>query len=453
MPDVEPKTDVLLQTEEAACHFHCRAFTGVPAARRSWITIVSSGSDQGRQYVRELASELEAVLSASSPEVASKPEACPCNPSELDAAQYPGVRKVLVVVGSQDQPIQDQAWFDKWYSDEHDGAVMTVLPPGRYEELVVEAIHGNPDHLLNRINAARWEKKIREVLPALLARADITTASTRVFISYRRLETLPLALQLFDRLTHEGFDVFLDRFSIQFGYDFQRRLNQELEDKSMVILLESKGLKDSKWTQHEVDFAKRNRLGLLAVRMPDVSPADLMASISKRLSPAASEFDGKVTQVPTEKKGVLVDQWPPLKKDALDSVVSELKQAHAEALFSRRHRLRGDIVQALLQEGLQTKYESSGPLRITDEGKSHLLWPTTRPFEVEDFRELHTAHAASNPPAGSRALLVGPKAAQEPDRLARLEWLCTVTACVAFDEGNLAEFARRVAKGEWNEER
>ena len=77
-----------------------------------------------------------------------------------------------------------------------------------------------------------------------MSRADITTEITRIFISYRRLETLPVALQLFDRLTHEGFDVFLDRFSIPPGYDFQRRLNQELEDKSMVILLESGSLKD-----------------------------------------------------------------------------------------------------------------------------------------------------------------------------------------------------------------
>jgi TIR domain len=102
---------------------------------------------------------------------------------------------------------------------------------------------------------------IRDAAPSLLSRADVTSSESLIFISYRRLETLPFALQLFDRLTHEGFEVFLDRFSIPPGFDFQRRLTRELEDKSMVLLLESTGVKDSKWIQHEIDFAKRTRLG------------------------------------------------------------------------------------------------------------------------------------------------------------------------------------------------
>jgi MTH538 TIR-like domain (DUF1863) len=86
----------------------------------------------------------------------------------------------------------------------------------------------------------------------------------------------------------------LARFSMPPGYDFQRRLNQELEDKSMVVLLESRSLKDSKWTQHEIDFAKRYRLGMLALRMPDVTNEAALPSIAPdaREDIAESDFIG-----------------------------------------------------------------------------------------------------------------------------------------------------------------
>jgi hypothetical protein len=365
----------------------------------------------------------------------------------MDPAQHPGRRKVLVVVGSQDRPLEDLPWYGNWQSDTHDAAVTTVLPAGKFEDLVSESIWRNDDHLLSRVNAGTWKEKIAEAIPSLLARADITSSASRVFISYRRLETLPLALQLFDALTHEGFDVFLDRFTIPFGYDFQRRLTQELEDKSMVLLLESKGLKASKWTQHEIDFAKRNRLGLLSVRMPDVDEKGLLASVAQRLSPPASEFDGGVTKVDDPKNpGVKVDQWPVLKAGTLKTIVSAVKQAHADALFTRRHRLRADLVTELCRVGLQTRYEALGPLRI--DGK-HLLWPTTRPPQVEDFREVHMAHAASGAGEKARALIIGPQAAQEPDRMARLQWLSDVTKCLSFDEGNLPDFAQQVKAARW----
>ena len=50
------------------------------------------------------------------------------------------------------------------------------------------------------------------------------------FVSY--------ADQLFDALTHARFDVFFDRFRVDPGVDFQRRLTEELAHKSMVLLLE-----------------------------------------------------------------------------------------------------------------------------------------------------------------------------------------------------------------------
>ena len=75
----------------------------------------------------------------------------------------------------------------------------------------------------------------------------------------------------------------------------------------MVVLLESKFLRDSKWTQHEIDFAKRHRLGMATLRMPDVHVNDGMAAatigshITLRHEKDISDFRGNPTPVPDRK--------------------------------------------------------------------------------------------------------------------------------------------------------
>jgi hypothetical protein len=445
--------DIILQAEDADGSFRCRGIIGVPAARRVWISLVSSGSATGRGYVRQLGDELEAILLSSSAEAALTPMECLTVPSNMNSADYPDRRKVLVLVGAADAKFQDLSWYQTWQSDANDSCVMTVLPPVNFEDLLVEVIRDNPAHLLRRVNGSRWNKQPSEAISGILARAEITSASTRVFISYRRLETLPIGLQLFDRLTHEGFEVFLDRFSIPPGYDFQRRLNQELEDKSMVVLIESKHLRDSNWTQHEIDFAKRNRLGMALLRMPDVEEKDLLvsATLGPRIDLQRADFKGSAKLVSNpEKSGQTMNEWPELRDDVLDRVVEEIKTAHASALFRRRHALRADLVAALNAAGVKTEYRAVGPLLVKMGKDEHLVWLTTRPPEVDDFRSVYVAHFARKAvTASSRGLIVGPQAAFEPDRLGRLQWLHTVTTCLSFDEGDLSAVVQRVRNGVW----
>ncbi len=443
---IDSKYDIVLQIENAQGGFDCMGVRGVPAARRSLIALVSSGAPAGRTLVQDLATELETALRASSPQVACDAIACPAAPADMSGAGEPDRLKLLVLVGSKGAVFHDLDWYKRWDSNADQCFVMPVLPPGRYEDQFDEAILKDDKHLLRRINAARWDNKIAEVLPSVLSRAEITSSVSRIFISYRRVETLPVALQLFDRLIKEGFDVFLDRFSIPFGFDFQRRLTQELEDKSMVVLLESKFLKRSKWTQHEIDFAKRRRLGLIALRMPEVAGDHLLGSIAgdAREPLERCDFESEPTQVRDPDGQDMVDQWPKLADAALDRVVTRIKIAHADALFVRRRRLRGDVVAALHGVGVTVAYTEVGPLIVGADG--HVVWLTTRPPEVDDFRSLDVARdARTSAGREPRGIIVGPMAALEPDRRERLDWLHEVTRCQSFDEGNLPEFARDLA--------
>jgi hypothetical protein len=448
----EIEAEVLVQAEQSDGTFRCHGFWGIPASRRSWVALVSSGSARGRTLVRELQEELEAVLLSSSPMAEKKEVACPTAPDAMLPADYPNRRKVLALVASEDQPLGDLNWYNNWESDQSESAVMTVLPPLPFDKVVSEAARKNLYHLLNRVNASFWKKTIGETLPGILSRAEITTAQSRIFISYRRVETLPLALQLFDALTHEGFEVFLDRFTIPPGFDFQRRLEQELADKSMVLLLESAFIKVSKWTQYEIDFAKRNRLGLMSLAMPNVEPKERLAAISTdaRLELLEKDFTAPPKPVPDpDRGGALSDQWQELDGTPLEKVVAAVKTAHAAALFRRRHRLRVDLVAALLDKKLDARHTAVGPLRVKSGDQEHLLWLATRPPETEDFRSLHAAHSARERVGAARAILVGPQAALEHDRQQLLKWLSDVTDCLSYDEGDLADIAQRIADSRW----
>lgn len=431
--------DIVLQIEQPDGSFQCRGFTGVPAASKSWIALVSSGSGEGRKAVGELAVEIEAALLLSSPEAAVSNMSGAALPSNLKPADRTDRLNLLVLAGASDAPFQNLPWYANWERTADQSGVMVLLPPGVYESFFSKSLPKK--HVLRRVNAKTWSQTIKETLASVLARANITSPTSRIFISYRRVETLPLALQLFDQLVKEGFDVFLDRFSIAPGYDFQRRLTQELEDKSMVVLLESRLLEDSEWTQHEIDFAKRHRLGMIALQMPDVTSG--MASINAREILKASEFTKKPVK---GEKGIV--QWQKLRKPTLDRVVSRIKAAHADALFRRRHYLRKDLRQLLKSHsGVKVSDGSVGPLYVTKNADEHVLWLTTRPPELEDFRSVHGALHAKARSHDSKGIVVGPLAALEPDRQHRLTWLSDVCKCLAFDEGNLREFARKLATG------
>src|SRR5262249_55642965 len=114
------------------------------------------------------------------------------------------------------------------------------------------------------------------------------------------------------------------------------------------------------------------------------------------------------------------------------------------ALFRRRARLRADVVAELNRAGIPAQYSAVGPLYVGT--PEHVLWLTTRPPEVEDFRSIDGARLArKSADSEPHGVIIGPMAALEPDRQQQLEWLHGVSRCLAFDEGNLQALVRQVA--------
>jgi len=436
----------IIWTETDADCYDVDLFDGVAVVTPGAIVVAHARTDKSRTGAGTLRSELREVLLTSGLAHACRDGGTvrSVDPTTESFFCEKDRQKLLVAVCDQNTPLANRHWFVTWQNSTTD-SVLPVVPAGSDPSTVL------PTDNLRKINVAFWSKLITESVPAILSRAGLTTDEHRVFISYRRIETQPLAEQLFDCLTHEGFEVFLDRFSIEPGLDFQRRLNQELADKAMVVLLESSWIQSSKWTQHEIDYTKRFRLGLLALRLPF---AERLPTIDVDL-----RFDLKwrdFEKLPTREKNPLfglpdeperVCQWGRLKPTALDPVVARIKWTHDHAIFRRRHYLRDTMLKSLRAAGiLNPSLEPNGLLIAEAVGNSnrYSIWMTTRPPEVADF---YSTHPKTLIAPASRGVIIGPTALLESKRIERLEWLRNLCKLECLDEAEINSAAQKIKEG------
>jgi hypothetical protein len=124
---------------------------------------------------------------------------------------------------------------------------------------------------LQVINALAWNDPA-EAAHRIAALLGLVEDERKLFLSYRRFEAEGLALQLRRALADRQFDVFLDRFSVPPGVDFQERLTEELADKSFVLLLETRTAQNSDWVQWEVSYAIDHHIPVLALSFPGADP-------------------------------------------------------------------------------------------------------------------------------------------------------------------------------------
>ena len=192
-------------------------------------------------------------------------------------------------------------------------------------------------------------------------------------------ETKPvnLAEQLHTALVQRRFDVFLDRFSVEPGEDFQCRLEEDLGDKAFVLLLESSELCESQWVRHEIAYAHARRIEMLALTLPNCSK--LVPTIDDAFRLRLSEDD--------------VSGSGALSVDALEKTLHVIELAHARALRRRREQILGSVTEKLRIAGCTCHPVDDWCILATGvKGESALFWVTPRRPEPGDFYSLSKQH-------------------------------------------------------------
>lgn len=254
-----------------------------------------------------------------------------------------------------------------------------------------------------------WSPRVVTILLGMLGLVD---KERRVFLSYVRRDSGPLAEQLHGLLVQSGFDVFLDRFAIPPGNDFAKQIDEELADKAFMVLLESPGLAESEWVEHEISYALRHRIRILAVALPDACQPTPSVDDAFRIELRPQDLlDGKLTD------------------GASSTLIGKIELAHARAIRRRREQMLGTLTARL--EELDCTWAPIGPwtIRAWPDGVSSMYGVTPRRPRPHDMYALDVTRSTVSPPDGasSRATVVHGGGCIDERKQAILEWIGQAT--------------------------
>jgi hypothetical protein len=395
-------SELIIQLQNRDGSFICEKFDHLPSPKSVYIAICYTDNNESEQLAIDLKANLiESITKLESNFITTLP---PCvgnfvSFNSCHALGIPDNIKLLIVVT--------------------DGISNTFADPSvlNWSEITLPVVQAG-DHVklptpFNIPNAVFWKNSIDEVIPYIFGLIGISAEDQRIFITYRRDDTTAFAEQLFDRLHHEGFDVFLDRFSIEPSVNFQNRLYQELADKAMIVFLESPTFLSSPWIQLEIAFAKKYRLGLLALNV-DGSPQIPAIDNEYRIPVSLSNKTKKVD------------------KTVLDNLVTEIRQRHSVALYRMRNYLNNNIVAALESKGAKTNFDNNGFISVlAKDGKlDYKIWATPRPPKVNDYHFTDISHA------NGERVIVGPEF-KENKREKVNTWLSQKSLVKFYNEGEI----------------
>lgn len=395
-------SELIIQLQNKDGSFNCEKYNHLPTPKSVYIAICYTDTNRSEQLAKDLKTKLISSIANLESDFSSAQPPCSGSVKPFGGCQALAISdnlKLLIVVsdGTTSSIVNSSllSWSD------------TILP-------VLKV--GSPVILPPPFNApqvAFWSTDIEEVIPSIYGVIGVSDEDQRIFISYRRTDTAELAEQLFDRLNHEGFEVFLDRFSIRPGVNFQNRLYQELADKAMVIFLESPSFLDSEWVKLEIAFAKKYRLGLLALNI-NASKKIISIDDEYRRSISVSGITGR------------------LSTSNLDSLVNDIKQQHSIALYRMKNYLNNNIIAALQSKGASTSFDSNGFISVTDKaGKlEYKIWATARPPMINDYHYSDISHTTGV------KIIFGPEFREEKREVLNT-WLSKKSAVDYYNEGEI----------------
>ncbi|HII1806666.1 TIR domain-containing protein [Escherichia coli] len=157
--------------------------------------------------------------------------------------------------------------------------------------------------ILRPLNCLVYTVGPQRIASALLECVGLLPKQRRVFVSYRREEAREAALQLFDTLSSRLFDVFLDTHGIPPAEDFQAMLWHRLCDSDVLLMLDTPGYFDSRWTSAEFGRALAKGISVLRVGWPDCTPSSRTATASRAelLPEEIDKTSGRVTTAALER--------------------------------------------------------------------------------------------------------------------------------------------------------
>lgn len=207
---------------------------------------------------------------------------------------------------------------------------------------------------------------IEKLVSCILEGLSLLRLSRRLFISYKRDESSTVAIQLFEQLEKNGFDVFLDTHSIRPGEPFQEELWHRMADTDVVVLLNTPGFLDSNWTTQELAKANSMSIGILQVIWP-THKLERDAELSIPIQLSDSDFGNNIFKKPTSY----------LQPNTISNIIRQVESLRARSLASRQDNIIAEFIASSNRIGKKADLQSEKFITIKrNDGKELVIIPT-----------------------------------------------------------------------------
>lgn len=193
-----------------------------------------------------------------------------------------------------------------------------------------ESFENEIPKILENQNGLKYDftKKIKAVNLILESFGKLRN-TRKVFVSYKRDESTSVAIQLYEALEKNNFDVFLDTHSIKQGEPFQDELWHRMADCDVIVLLNTPGFLESRWCKEEIAEASAKQIGIIQL----IWPYHKLSSSSEFCFPTQlkeTDFEENVFHDKDKSK---------LKKGFIDELMMKVESARARNLAARQDNL------------------------------------------------------------------------------------------------------------------
>lgn len=216
---------------------------------------------------------------------------------------------------------------------------IVVAPVVTSKRLVSVEIPTDLQHI-NALEVGSDGANIPRLVSLVLESFRLLRRERGIFISYRRKGSQPLANRLYEELDKRGFDVFIDVRSVPPAVDFQAELWHRMSDVDTIVLIDTPGFREGRWTKAEL--AQANLLGIQTLHLlwPGQTE-DPTYAFSRYLKLAASDFANA-----TPGRGASV------KKSTVRKICELAEELRAEAIALRHAHLVDNFCDAARDLGI-----------------------------------------------------------------------------------------------------
>lgn len=235
-------------------------------------------------------------------------------------SEYVGNQPAYVLYfGNLDGNYEDVGYLESLLKDGN-----TILP------IFYKSFSNEIPKLLKNQNGLIYdETKDIKIVNLILESFGRLRSTRKVFVSYKRDQSSSVAIQLYEALERNNFDVFLDTHSIIQGEPFQEELWHRMTDCDVIVLLNTSKFLESEWCEKEIAEAGAKKIGVIQLIWPD-HKLERMAEICFPRQLYSHDFKNHIYENQDTSK--LVDK-------TINEIVQQVESVRARNLASRQDEL------------------------------------------------------------------------------------------------------------------